>query len=148
MDLTRKSQVAALVARVGLGVWFAYSGGYKIFASGLDRFTKDVANYQLVGAPLDAVVAYTLPWVELVAGFCLILGYWRRGAILTLAGLVLVFSVAIGWAWSRGLDIACGCMGRDEPINYWGKVGEFTLYGVILGWLWWMESRRQGSKTG
>jgi uncharacterized membrane protein YphA (DoxX/SURF4 family) len=137
-----KAQVAALVARVSLGVWFVYSGGLKIFASGLDRFTRDVANYQLVKAPWDAVAAYTVPWLELIAGTCLMLGILRRGAILTIAGLVVVFSISIGWAWSKGLDISCGCHGSDAPIQYWNKVTEFAGYFILLGWLWWMESVR------
>ena len=70
-------QVTALIARVLLGVWFVYSGGMKIFGSGLDRFTRDVANYQLVKPPLDAVAAYTVPWLELIAGLCLMLGILR-----------------------------------------------------------------------
>ena len=101
-------QSSALVARILLGLWFVHSGGMKIFGSGLDRFTRDVANYQLVTAPWDAVAAYSVPWLELIAGTCLMLGILRRGAILTIAGLVGVFAVSIGWAWSKGLDISCG----------------------------------------
>ena len=138
--------IAALIARVLLGTWFAYSGGVKIFGSGLDRFTRDVANYQLVKAPWDAVAAYTVPWLELVAGLCLMLGILRRGAILTVAGLVVVFSISVGWAWHKGLDISCGCHGGDAPIQYWHKAAEFLGYFVVLGWLWWVESR--GSQPG
>ncbi|MES2475404.1 MAG: DoxX family protein [Verrucomicrobiota bacterium] len=133
--------VAALIARVLLGVWFVYSGGFKIFSSGLDRFTRDVANYQLVKAPFDAVAAYTVPWLELIAGVCLMLGVLRRGAILTLAGLVVVFSISVGWAWAHKLDISCGCHGGDAPIQYWNKVAEFVGYFMVLGWLWWVETR-------
>ena len=81
-----KSSVVALSARVVLGVWFVYSGGVKIFSSGLDRFTRDVATYQLVKPPWDAVAAYTVPWLELISGVCLMLGILRRGAILTVSG--------------------------------------------------------------
>ena len=140
MNLARKSHVAALVASVLLGAWFAYSGGLKIFGTGLDRFTRDISNYQLVKAPWDAVAAYTVPWLELVAGSCLMLGVMRRGAILTIAGLVMMFAVSIGWAWSQGLDISCGCHGGDAPIRYWNKVFEFGGYFALLGWLWWMSS--------
>jgi uncharacterized membrane protein YphA (DoxX/SURF4 family) len=142
MKLSSKSEVAALTARVLLGSWFLYSGGLKIFVSGLDRFTRDIANYQLVSAPLDAVAAYTVPWVEVVAGLCLMLGFLRRGAILGIAGLVVVFSVSVGWAWSQGLDISCGCHGGDAPIRYWNKVAEFIGYFAVLGGLWWVELRR------
>lgn len=133
------TEVLALVARVVLGFWFVYSGGVKIFGSGLDRFTRDIANYKLVGPPLDAIAAYTVPWFEIVAGVCLMLGILRRGAILTIAGLVAVFSICIGWAWAHQLDISCGCHGGDAPIHYWGKAAEFTGYFLMLGWLWWME---------
>ncbi len=110
-----------MIARVLLGLWFIYSGAVKIFGSGLDRFTRDIANYQLVGPPLDAIAAYTVPWFEIFAGTCLWLAILRRGAILTLAGLVLVFCVCIGWAWIQQLDISCGCHGSDAPIRYWNS---------------------------
>ena len=135
-----KSSVVALIARVVLGVWFVYSGGVKIFSSGLDRFTRDVANYQLVKPPWDAVAAYSVPWLELIAGLCLMLGILRRGAILTVAGLVVMFAISVGWAWSKGLDISCGCLGGDAPIQYWNKAAEFAGYFLALGWLWWRES--------
>jgi uncharacterized membrane protein YphA (DoxX/SURF4 family) len=136
-----KSQVVALIARVLLGAWFLYSGGLKIFGTGLDRFTRDIANYQMVKPPLDAVAAYTVPWLEVIAGICLLLGFLRRGAILTIAGLVVVFSISIGWAWFHNLDITCGCHGGDAPIQYWAKVAEFLGYFILLAWLWRIETR-------
>ena len=83
-----KSQTAALIARVLLGVWFVYSGGMKIFGTGLDRFTRDVANYQLVKPPLDAVAAYTVPWLELIAGLCLMNNVWPETRILITTGRI------------------------------------------------------------
>ena len=134
-------QGLGLAVRVLLGVWFVYNGGIKIFGSGLDRFTTDIANYRMVSAPWDAIAAYSIPWTELIAGVCLMLGILTRGAILALTGLVVSFSFAIAWAWFKGLDISCGCRGGDEPIQYWSKVAEFAGYFMLLGWLWWMESR-------
>lgn len=128
--------------RVGLGLWFVWSGCQLAFVSGLTRFTQAVANYEMVGAPLDAVVAYTVPWVEIVGGICLVLGLFRRGAVLVCCGLVTSFAIAIGWAWAHNLNIACGCHGGDEPIQYWWKVVEFYSYYEALAFLWWMERRR------
>lgn len=139
MKPTQPRAVIALILRVVLGVWFLYSGGVKVFGSGLDRFTRDVANYKIVSAPLDAVAAYTVPWFEIIAGLCLMLGILRKGAILTLAGLVCVFAFCIGWAWFHQLDISCGCHGGDAKIQYWNKVIEFTGYFAVLGWLWLQE---------
>jgi uncharacterized membrane protein YphA (DoxX/SURF4 family) len=137
------AQVVAIAVRVLLGAWFVYSGAVKVFVSGLDRFTLDISNYRLVAEPLDAVAAYTVPWFEIVAGSCLVLGLLRKGAILTLAGLVVVFAICIGWAWAHGLNIRCGCHGGQGPIHYWGKVAEFAGYGMALGGLWWFERRME-----
>lgn len=138
-------KVISIIASVVLGTWFVYSGGLKIFGTGLDRFTFDVANYKLVHAPWDAVVAYTVPWVELIAGVCLMLGILKRGAILAITGLVVTFAIAVGWAWSQNLDISCGCHGSDAPIQYWNKAAEFAGYFAVLGWLWWVETQKTTS---
>ena len=127
-------------ARILLGGWFVYSGAVKILGAGLDRFTRDIGNYKLVGPPLDAVAAYTVPWFEVMAGVCLVVGILRRGAILAIAGLVCVFAFCIGWAWRHELDISCGCHGGDAPIRYWSKVAEFIGYYIVLVWLWRREN--------
>lgn len=141
-------EVLAIATRVVLGTWFVHSGAVKVFVSGLDRFTLDISNYGLVGEPLDAVAAYTVPWFEIVAGACLVLGLLRKGAILVLAGLVAVFAFCIGWAWAHGLDIRCGCHGGEGKIHYWGKVAEFAGYWIVLGGLWWAESRTSPHRGG
>jgi uncharacterized membrane protein YphA (DoxX/SURF4 family) len=145
-----RTEWLALALRVCLGCWFVYSGGFKIFASGLDRFVFDISNYKLVGPPLDAIAAYSVPWFEIVAGLCLMLGVFRKGAILTLAGLVCVFAFCIGWAWFHQLDISCGCHGSDKKIQYWAKAAEFAGYYAVLGFLWWTECRfsRAGGTSG
>lgn len=137
----RPLPILALVLRVLLGAWFLYSGGEKVFGSGLSEFTRAVANYRLVAAPWDAWVAYTLPWFEIVAGLCLVLGFWRKGALLVIAGLVAVFAIGVGYAWSQGLNIACGCRGGGAAMNYWGKMAEFAGYFAVIAFLWRMEDR-------
>ena len=141
MKLRICGRVLAVIARVLLGGWFIYSGGVKILGAGLERFTRDIGNYKLVGPPLDAIAAYTVPWFEVMAGVCLMLGILRRGAILTVAGLVCVFAFCIGWAWVHQLNISCGCHDSDAPIHYWNKVAEFTGYFIVLAWLWRSEGR-------
>jgi uncharacterized membrane protein YphA (DoxX/SURF4 family) len=143
-----RTEAVAVIARVMLGFWFIYSGGVKIFGTGLDRFTRDIGNYKIVDAPFDAVAAYTVPWFELVVGICLMLGILRRGTLLTVAGLVAVFSVCVGWAWFHQLDISCGCHGGETKIQYWAKVVEFTGYFVLLAGLWWFDRGGPLTKNG
>lgn len=137
----RSLSTLALVLRVLLGAWFAFSGGEKLFVGGLSAFTQDVANYRLLTPPWDAMLAYTLPWVEVVAGVCLMIGRLTRGALLAVAGMTLTFAVGVGFAWSQGLDIACGCRGSETTMNYPLKFAEFLGYGLAVGFIWWQESR-------
>ena len=148
MKSASRIEIATLILRVVLGCWFVYSGGVKIFGSGLDRFTTDISNYRMVGPPIDALIAYSLPWAELFAGTCLMLGLLRKGAILVLGGLVIVFCIAIGWAWAHGLDIRCGCHGGEETIAYWWKSAELAGYLVALGWLWQWDSAPGRAEIG
>ncbi len=134
----RKDEMAALVLRVAMGAYFVYAGGVKIFASGLDRFAVDIGNYKLVSDQMALVAAYLVPWVEVVAGICFMLGVLRKGAWFAMLGLVFAFTFSVGSAWWRGLDISCGCTGGAEKISYWGKAAEFSLYYVVLGFLAWV----------
>jgi uncharacterized membrane protein YphA (DoxX/SURF4 family) len=81
------------------------------------------------------VAAYLLPWAEVVAGMCFMLGILRRGAWLAMLALVLAFTIAVGSAWWRGLDISCGCTGAATKISYWGKALEFGMYYLVLAFL-------------
>ncbi|MBG7608328.1 MAG: DoxX family protein [Verrucomicrobia bacterium] len=135
----RTNEKVALVLRVLMGAWFVYAGGLKIFGSGLDGFVVDIENYKLVTGGLAVAAAYIIPWVEVVAGICFMLGILRKGAWWAMLGLVLAFTVSVGSAWWRGLDISCGCLGSSEKISYWKKAAEFSLYFATLGYLAWVE---------
>ena len=130
----------ALVLRLALGGWFVWSGCQKVFKTGLSEFTRAVANYKLVYEPLDAVVAYTIPWVEIIAGGLLVIGLWKRGALWVLAGLVGVFAIGVGHAWRLNLNISCGCTGNPDgtPMNYSLKFLEFGGYWLAIFFIWFL----------
>lgn len=139
---TRKGEEIALRLSVAMGTYFVYAGGLKVFSSGLEKFAVDIGNYKLVGEGLAVAAAYIVAWVEVVAGLCFMLGVLRKGAWLAMLGLVVAFSVSVGSAWWRGLDISCGCTGGTEKISYWAKAAEFALYYGVLGylaWVWWRK---------
>jgi uncharacterized membrane protein YphA (DoxX/SURF4 family) len=138
----RKHEEIALRLSVVMGAWFVYAGGLKIFSSGLDKFAVDIGNYKLVGEGMAVAAAYLVAWVEVVAGLCLMLGMLKKGAWLAMLGLVVAFSVSVGSAWWRGLDISCGCLGGTEKISYWAKAAEFALYYAVLGYLAWSFWRK------
>ena len=144
----RKDEMLALALRVTMGAYFTYTGGMKIFVTGLDRFAVDIANYKMLSEGMSLAAAYILPWAEIVAGICFMLGVLRKGSWLAMLGMVTVFAYAIGSAWSRGLNISCGCTGGTEKISYWAKAAEFSGYYLALGFIAWSAWRGgSGKKT-
>ena len=96
----------------GLAGVFGYAGVVK--ALDLQGFAQAVGNYRLLPPLLVTWIAVCLPWWELGAAIALLWPGWRRSGALLVAGFSGVFSVAIGSAWVRGLDIACGCFGSGS----------------------------------
>jgi uncharacterized membrane protein YphA (DoxX/SURF4 family) len=139
-----------LALRLGLGGFFVWSGWMKVFHTGLDDFTRAVGNYKIVVAPWDGVIAYTVPWVEMVSGACLILGLWKRGALFILAGLVGVFAFGVGQAWVRNLNISCGCLGdpNGPPMNYTLKFLEFGGLWLAILLIWLLDRKSSGHVFG
>jgi uncharacterized membrane protein YphA (DoxX/SURF4 family) len=89
-------------------------GGIFIYAS-LDKiahpheFAKIIDNYAILPDLLVTLPALVLPWLELIAGLCLVAGFWRRSSALWLSLLLLVFILALGVNAWRGIDLNCGC---------------------------------------
>lgn len=108
----------AVAARIALGCMFLWSSLPKIRQP--YDFLSAVYSYELVGPKLGMLVAMTLPWLELLAGICLIGGVFVSGALLVSAGLGAMFAFVVGSALYRGLDISCGCFSSSagDQISY------------------------------
>ncbi len=93
----------------GILVWAAVSK-----LGNLQEFYGALAAYRL---PLPGLAlqfsAEILPWLELFCGLLLLARLWYRAALQWLLILCLIFLIATGEAWARGLDISCGCMNLD-----------------------------------
>jgi uncharacterized membrane protein YphA (DoxX/SURF4 family) len=114
------AKVIFLLLRLTLGAVFVAAGVIKIWdfhqgAWATPGFYEDIANYHIIESS-DAVMisAVYLPWLELVLGAALLLGRAIAGAAAIAVGLMLVFIAALASAWSRGLDISCGCFGHEN----------------------------------
>lgn len=140
----------ALALRLALGGFFVWSGCQKVFVKGLSDFTRAVANYKIVLDPWDAVVAYTVPWVEIVCGLLLIIGLWRRGALWGLAGLVGGFAIGVAHAQAHNLNIACGCDENPDgtPMNYSMMFAKFGGLWLAMLVIWLLERRDSGHVFG
>ena len=106
------AKIIVALLRLGLGGVFVYAGALKIW--NVQQFALDVHHFELTPWTVSLLVAVYLPWLEMLAGLALIARRLPLGASLAIAGMTLVFLVALGSAWARGLDISCGCFGKEE----------------------------------
>ena len=96
-----------LFARLILGGVFIYASIDKILNPG--DFAKIISNYHVLPFGLENLLAITLPWLELFAGICLIIGVFIDGATVLVVLMNIVFIFAISQALARGISIECGC---------------------------------------
>ena len=93
--------------RIALGLIFIYSSWSKI--SDPPGFAEMIWNYRILPGYLVNPVAITLPWLELLAGLALLSGFFRRGAALLTAGMLITFITALSADLVRGIAVDCGC---------------------------------------
>ena len=101
--------------------------GYHLFASVLD--------YRLLPTPLAVVVAAALPYAQLTLGVAILFVPSHRRAALYLSTIVFsMFLTAQLSAYFRGLDISCGCFGRDDTRIGWRSIA-FPAAGLFASLL-------------
>ena len=122
-----KNKWVIFAFRISLGVVFLYASFDKIRDPG--SFSSNIQNYQILPYGITNLFAIFLPWVELYAGACLLLGVFLNGAALLSMGMMVMFIIALGQALARGLDIECGCFSQEGSL-----VGLNTLLRDII-WL-------------
>jgi uncharacterized membrane protein YphA (DoxX/SURF4 family) len=124
-----------LLLRVFLGSVFVISGLDKI--ADMSVFIHAVINYQFIGTGIATLVATILPWLEILCGLGLILGIYPRTSSFIITLLLIIFTVLVGSAMIRGLDIGCGCFTQDLSANKigWQKIAEnigMIIAGIYL----------------
>ena len=102
-----KRKYLSFLFRLILGCVFVYASFDKIGHPA--DFAKIIYNYHFLPGSVINLFAIILPWVELLAGMALILGIFTEAAALMIGFLLVNFTVALGSAVIRGLDISCGC---------------------------------------
>lgn len=85
---------AAFFARYLLAILFTMAGFWKVFTLGADvhasRFFVEGFKDQWIPAPLLYALGWIIPWVELLAGVLLLLGWHTRLCLCALAALLLL----------------------------------------------------------
>lgn len=102
-----------------LGAVFAVAAGPKILHP--HDFAVAIYRYQMVPHDLINMLAVFLPWLELACAAALFFRpRWRRGALLLVLLMLVVFTTAISINLYRGIDIACGCFSVNAAKGHLG----------------------------
>ncbi len=128
---TVTSSYLALALRLYLGYFFIYASVSKIPYPA--QFADAIANYRLVPFSLLHPVALILPWVELLAGLFLIIGFMPWTAVCIIGSLLIAFNtmVSINLAW--GAPITCGCYDTvGEPIGLMKLLENFLMLAAAI----------------
>ncbi|MBI3251949.1 MAG: DoxX family protein [Candidatus Omnitrophica bacterium] len=125
------------IARTLVASLFITSGFFKLMEPA-QNFLAVVQSYEILEGRSAVIFAQSLPWIEFIFGVFLLLGLWRRAAILALWACNSFFIVALFSAFFRHLPIHdCGCFGQSlfsfSPAQM--LVNDIFLWLVFL-WLW------------
>ncbi len=136
-----------VLCRLALGGIFIYASLDKIAHP--REFAQIIANYAVLPGWLISLPALVLPWLELIAGLCLVIGLWPRSAALLLVLLLLAFILALGYNALRGIDVSCGCFSTSasDTESAWVLILRDLLI-LIPGALIVFFGREKGDRDG
>ena len=123
-------QALLTVLRIALGALFLWAAVSKL--PDMAAFAQDVANYRVLPAPLVPYAASAVVGIELLAGAALVTGIAARPAALLLSILLVAFSAFLAQALLRGIDLRCGCFGRDEPASGWTVARDLLMLAAAV----------------
>ena len=148
------------IGRLVLGAIFVYAGIAKLtmpnthlwpwfflkfsISTNLTMFQQQVESYKMLSPEAAGTLAHTLPFVEIVAGLMLLIG-WRLRIWATLVTMIMVaFLGVVTRAYLLHMDINCGCFGTPEKLTGMTVVrdGALSALAVLMTYLVFTEARQ------
>ena len=130
------------VFRLILGGVLLVAGALKV----TDPYSSatSVRAYQILPVDLANLLGFILPFAEVAIGIFLIVGIWVRLNAIAGGALMVMFIIAIGQAWIRGISLDCGCFGKgglletDElPVwNYTVEIARDIVLAVFAFYIY------------
>lgn len=120
------------LCQIAIGLVFAWAALAKI--GDPKAFAEQIHNFRIVPVAFENVVAFALPWIELVAALALVLGHHARAGAVLVFWLLAGFTLAVVAALARGLDFECGCFGTADATHVgWVKVLQNLAMLAVAG---------------
>ncbi|EFI33715.1 DoxX family protein [Desulfonatronospira thiodismutans ASO3-1] len=125
------SKELAFIFRLYIGGLFVYASLYKINYA--VEFAETIANYQLVPYWAVNFLAVTMPWLELICGLMLIIGFRAKAVTVIIGGMMVMFTVALVINVIQDTPISCGCFSTSDELIGWHTVLRDVIWlGMIV----------------
>lgn len=130
------------LARIFLGLVFAYAGFLKA-AEPIENFQAVVLDYEVFPYVLSKPIAYIVPWLEVVFGVFVIVGFKTRFSSLFLGLFAASFVVLIAVSYLKlgGFPESCGCFGEGGIKLKPYQVIVLDLVNAFIGFSLWKRTR-------
>ena len=108
-----KEKIFWLAARCLIGFIFAYAGLSKLLEP-VQNFEAAILEYQLFPYFWARPLAMIIPWIELIMGSFLILGFLPRASalVISMLSLSLVIIITASFIKTGTFPENCGCFGK------------------------------------
>jgi uncharacterized membrane protein YphA (DoxX/SURF4 family) len=136
------------IGRLLIGGIFVYAGYAKLtypnhslwpwfmlkfsVSANLSTFAFQVESYKILSAEASGLVAHTLPFVEMVLGLLLLMGWRLKIWATAVSAILLGFLCVVTRAYLLHMDINCGCFGTPEPLTIVTVLRDSGLVFVAL----------------
>lgn len=142
--------VVGHLCALGVAGYFIYAASGKIID--VQQFAIEIRNYKM--AFLDPkyvnIPAIILPWIEVVAALALIFPRTRKAGAVVVGAMLLFFIYAVfDAAIVRGLNISCGCTGKDSGPAGWTTIGRnvgLLIATIASVWMTKQQAARVASR--
>jgi uncharacterized membrane protein YphA (DoxX/SURF4 family) len=147
------------IGRLALAATFLYAGMAKLtmpnthlwpwfilkfsVSTNLSMFQQQVESYKMLSPESANLLAHTLPFVEIVVGLMLLIG-WRLKIWATLVSLIMLgFLGVVTRAYLLHMDINCGCFGTPEKLTGMTIVRDAAIsaLAVLMTYFVYTEAR-------
>ena len=110
----------------------------------ISSFAQQVESYKMISPEASQVVAHTLPFVEIVLGLLLLIGWRLRIWATAITAIMVAFLAVVTRAYLLHMDINCGCFGTPEKLTGMTLVrdGSLSALAVLMTVFAFIEARK------